>query len=52
MMDFGRMGVNMVRPVLCGGHQCVVYDANPEAARRPATEGAVAASSLDDFIGK
>jgi 6-phosphogluconate dehydrogenase (decarboxylating) len=52
MIGLGRMGANMVRRLLCGGHQCVVYDANPEAAQGLATEGAVAASSLDDFVGK
>jgi len=52
MMGLGRMGANMVRRLLRGGHQCVVYDANPEAAQELATEGAVAAASLDDFVGK
>jgi 6-phosphogluconate dehydrogenase len=52
MMGLGRMGAHMVRPLLRGGHQCVVYDANPEVAQGLATEGAVAASSLDDFVGK
>jgi 6-phosphogluconate dehydrogenase len=52
MMGLGRMGANMVRRLLRGGHHCVVYDANPKAAQGLATEGAVAASSLDDFVGK
>jgi 6-phosphogluconate dehydrogenase len=52
MMGLGRMGANMVRRLLRGGHQCIVYDANPEAAQALAAEGAVAASSLDDFVGK
>jgi len=52
MMGLGRMGANMVRRLLRGGHQCVVYDAHPAAAQALATEGAVAASSLDDFVGK
>jgi 6-phosphogluconate dehydrogenase len=52
MIGLGRMGANMVRRLIRGGHQCVVYDANPEAARALAAEGAVAASSLDDFVGK
>src|SRR6266850_2803319 len=52
MMGLGRMGANMVRRLLRGGHQCVVYDAHPAAAQGLATEGAVAASSLDDFVGK
>ena len=52
MIGLGRMGANMVRRLVRGGHQCVVYDAHPEAAQGLATEGAVAASSLDDFVGK
>jgi 6-phosphogluconate dehydrogenase len=42
MIGLGRMGANMVRRLLCGGHQCVVYDANPEAAQALAAEGVVA----------
>jgi 6-phosphogluconate dehydrogenase len=42
----------MVRRLLRGGHRCVVYDASPDAAQALATEGAVAASSLDDFVRK
>jgi 6-phosphogluconate dehydrogenase len=52
MMGLGRMGANMVRRLVRGGHHCVVYDAHPEAAQALATEGAVAASSLDDVVGK
>jgi 6-phosphogluconate dehydrogenase len=52
MIGLGRMGANMVRRLLHGGQQCVVYDAHPEAAQGLATEGAVAASSLDDFVSK
>jgi 6-phosphogluconate dehydrogenase len=52
MIGLGRMGANMVRRLLRGGHHCVVYDANPETAQALAAEGAVAASSLDDFVGK
>jgi 6-phosphogluconate dehydrogenase len=49
MIGLGRMGANMVRRLLRGGHQCVVYDAHPEAARALAAEGAQAAASLDEF---
>jgi 6-phosphogluconate dehydrogenase len=52
MIGLGRMGANMVRRLLRGGHQCIVYDAHPEAAQALAAEGAVAASSLDDFVSK
>jgi 6-phosphogluconate dehydrogenase len=52
MIGLGRMGGNMVRRLLRGGHRCVVYDASADAAQALATEGAVAASSLDDFVQK
>ena len=29
MIGLGRMGANMVRRLLHGGHQCVVFDTNP-----------------------
>jgi 6-phosphogluconate dehydrogenase len=50
MIGLGRMGANMVRRLMRGGHQCVVYDANPQAARALAGEGAVAAAALDEFV--
>jgi 6-phosphogluconate dehydrogenase len=52
MIGLDRMGANMVRQLLSGGHQCVVYEAKPEAARALAAAGAVAALSLDDFVGR
>ena len=52
MIGLGRMGANMVRRLLRSGHQCVVYDRNAAAVQALATEGAVGASSLDDFVAK
>jgi 6-phosphogluconate dehydrogenase len=52
MIGLGRMGANMVRRLVRGGHQCVVYDAHPEAVQALATEGVIAASSLEDFVSK
>jgi 6-phosphogluconate dehydrogenase len=52
MIGLGRMGANMVRRLLRGGHQCVAYDIHPEAAQALAKEGAVAATTLDDFVKK
>jgi 6-phosphogluconate dehydrogenase len=52
MIGLGRMGANMVRRLVRGGHQCVVYDVNPQATQGLAGEGAVAATSLDDFVQK
>jgi 6-phosphogluconate dehydrogenase len=50
MIGLGRMGANMVRRLLRGGHQCVVHDADPAAAGALAAEGARAAASLDDLV--
>jgi 6-phosphogluconate dehydrogenase len=52
MIGLGRMGANMVRRLLRGGHECVVNDRNPEAAKALVAEGAVAAASLDGFVEK
>ena len=52
MIGLGRMGANMVRRLIKQGHQCVVYDANPEAVKQLAGEGAAGASSLKDFASK
>ena len=52
MIGLGRMGANMVRRLMRGGHACVVYDRNAEAVRGLAGEGAVGAASLDDFVAK
>ncbi len=52
MVGLGRMGANMVRRLLRGGHQCVVFDVSAAAVKELAGEGAVGASSLDDFAAK
>ena len=52
MIGLGRMGANMVRRLMKGGHQCVVFDANPENVKLLAKEGATGAESLDDFVKK
>jgi 6-phosphogluconate dehydrogenase len=52
MIGLGRMGANMVRRILRGGHTCVVFDMNPENVKQLASEGAVGAASLDDFAAK
>ena len=40
MIGLGRMGGNMVRRLLRGGHECVVFDRNPESVTALASEGA------------
>jgi 6-phosphogluconate dehydrogenase len=52
MIGLGRMGGNMVRRLLRGGHECVVYARHPDAVQVLAKEGAVASSSLDEFVQK
>ena len=52
MIGLGRMGGNMVRRLLRGGHQCVVFDRAPEAVAELAKAGAVAASSLADLAAR
>lgn len=52
MIGLGRMGNNMVRRLLRARHQCVVYDIHPESVQVLVKEGAVGATSLDDFAQK
>ncbi len=52
MIGLGRMGANMVRRLLRGGHQCVVYAKDRTSQELLAREGAIAASSLEDFVAK
>jgi 6-phosphogluconate dehydrogenase len=50
MIGLGRMGGNMVKRLLKGGHQCVVYDMSQKAVTELVQEKAVGASSLDDLV--
>jgi len=50
MIGLGRMGANMVRRLLRGGHECVVYDRSDANVKQLAGEGATGASSLDKFV--
>jgi 6-phosphogluconate dehydrogenase len=52
MIGLGRMGGNMVRRLIRGGHTCVVYDRSADATRALAGEGAVASTTVDDFVGQ
>jgi 6-phosphogluconate dehydrogenase len=49
MIGLGRMGANMVRRWIRGGHQCVVFDMNSDAVKELVKEGAIGASSLEHF---
>src|SRR6476619_6576688 len=50
MIGLGRMGANMVRRLIKGGHQCVVFDMSSKAVEDLALEKAVATSSLADLV--
>lgn len=52
MIGLGRMGANMVRRLLKGGHQCVAFDMSPKAVEDLVREKAVGATSLPDFVKK
>jgi 6-phosphogluconate dehydrogenase len=52
MIGLGRMGANMVRRLMKGGHRCVVFDMSAEAVARLGQEGATGASSLADLVAK
>src|SRR5271165_3912326 len=52
MIGLGRMGANMVRCLMRDGHQCVVFDLNPENVHHLEAEGAMGASSMEDLAAK
>ena len=52
MIGLGRMGASMVRRLLRGGHQCVVFDRSPEAVQESTRRNAVGATSLADLVEK
>jgi 6-phosphogluconate dehydrogenase len=52
MIGLGRMGANMARRLMRGGHQCVGYDRNQANVAELVAYGAEAASSLEDLVAK
>ncbi|MBV8337525.1 MAG: NAD(P)-binding domain-containing protein, partial [Alphaproteobacteria bacterium] len=52
MIGLGRMGANMVRRLLKGGHDCVVFDMSPDAIADMIKERAVGTTSLADLVKK
>jgi 6-phosphogluconate dehydrogenase len=52
MVGLGRMGANMVRRLLKGGHDCVVFDMSPRAVTELTAEKAIGAGSLADLVEK
>ena len=52
MIGLGRMGANMARRLLRGGHTCVVYDRSPDAVTALAADGATGAESVAALVAK
>jgi 6-phosphogluconate dehydrogenase len=52
MIGLGRMGSNMVRRLMRGGHSCVVQDVSPDAVAGLEKDGATGSASLEDFLQK
>jgi 6-phosphogluconate dehydrogenase len=52
MIGLGRMGANMVRRLMRDGHECVVFDVSAAAVKGLEGEGAIGATSMQDFVAK
>jgi 6-phosphogluconate dehydrogenase len=52
MVGLGKMGANMTRRLMHGGHEVVVTDLSADNVKQLSGEGAIASSSLDDFVSK
>src|SRR2546430_16940760 len=52
MVGLGRMGGNMARRLMRGGHKVVAWARNAKVVQELAGEGAVGTTTLDDFVAK
>ena len=52
MVGLGRMGANMTRRLLRGGHECVVFNRSPQPVQALIREGALGATDLKDLVKK
>jgi 6-phosphogluconate dehydrogenase len=52
MIGLGRMGANMVKRLMKGGHECVVFDVNKDNVKQLVDAGASGAASLDEFAAR
>ena len=50
MIGLGKMGANMVKRLISGGHQCVGFDVNSDSVEKLIKEGAQGASTLEEFV--
>jgi 6-phosphogluconate dehydrogenase len=51
MIGLGRMGANMARRLMRGGHECAVYDRSADTVKTLAAEGARGTDSLAALVG-
>ena len=52
MIGLGRMGANMVRRLMRAGHECVVWDVEPDAVQALEREGAAGAATVRDLVAR
>jgi len=52
LVGLGRMGANMTRRLMRGGHELVVSDLSADSVKQLAGEGATGSTSLEDLIAK
>lgn len=52
MIGLGRMGANMVKRLLKGGHECVVFDTNRKNVEQSVNDGATGSASMEEFAAK
>ncbi len=52
MIGLGRMGANMVRRLLAGGHECAVFDTSPDHVQALVDDGAQGCESIDAMVAK
>jgi 6-phosphogluconate dehydrogenase len=52
MIGLGRMGANMVRRLMSGGHNCVAFDRSPQAVSELAKDKATDTLSLEELASK
>jgi 6-phosphogluconate dehydrogenase len=52
MIGLGRMGANMVRRLMRGGHECFVFDLNAESVKLLEGEGAAGAGTIEELVEK
>ena len=50
MVGLGRMGANMVRRLIRGGHECIVFNRTQERVKELVKEGAIGAASLEELV--